>query len=403
MHRSLISSWKELPREFWVLFAGTFVNRVGTFVAPFLALYLSQERALPPVEIGLVIGSYGVGLVFAGPIGGLSSDVRGRRFTMVAALMLSAGGMFALGFAQSTIAISFWAFWVGICGEMYRPAVSAVIADLVQPDRHKQAFGLLYWVMNLGVAIGAVLAGFFAEIGYILLFIGDALTTVASAALIFWMIKETRPAKGLSSSEVRMSRLIVPLKDARLMLFVFLSLGIYLVYIQHGTTLPLDMQLSGISARNYGMLIAINALLVVCFQPLFARIFSHVSPGLAMALAATLTGVGFGAIGFARSVPMYALSIAIWTAGEMIMSPVAPAVVASLSPTELRGLYQGTYQLSWGLAVCAGPLIGSEIFGSFSPGTLWLSCLALGLLSGLGFILLDRFRGLTSASRPLKG
>ncbi|MEZ5301588.1 MAG: hypothetical protein R3F11_13200 [Verrucomicrobiales bacterium] len=41
---SLLRDLRELPREFWVLFTGTFINRFGTFVMPFLAIFLKSEN-----------------------------------------------------------------------------------------------------------------------------------------------------------------------------------------------------------------------------------------------------------------------------------------------------------------------------------------------------------------------
>jgi hypothetical protein len=39
---SLGASLRALPRSAWILFAGTFVNRFGSFVVPFLLLYLTR-------------------------------------------------------------------------------------------------------------------------------------------------------------------------------------------------------------------------------------------------------------------------------------------------------------------------------------------------------------------------
>src|SRR5947207_12844250 len=68
---------RALPREAWVLFAGTFVNRLGTFVLPFVTLYLTHRGYSAP-QAGLGLAGYGLGAV--GTKGGtaLSADRRGR-------------------------------------------------------------------------------------------------------------------------------------------------------------------------------------------------------------------------------------------------------------------------------------------------------------------------------------
>ena len=41
---SMIADLRALPRAFWILFAGTFINRFGTFVWPFLTIYLTRQE-----------------------------------------------------------------------------------------------------------------------------------------------------------------------------------------------------------------------------------------------------------------------------------------------------------------------------------------------------------------------
>ncbi|RKG92041.1 MFS transporter, partial [Corallococcus sp. CA053C] len=63
-----------LPRTYWVLWVGTFVNRLGSFVAPFLALYLTRERGFSVEQAGLVVSLNGAGAVLAAPLGGMLAD-----------------------------------------------------------------------------------------------------------------------------------------------------------------------------------------------------------------------------------------------------------------------------------------------------------------------------------------
>ena len=50
---SLFAELRSLPRAYWVLVAGWFVNRFGTFVYPFLTLFLT-ERGHPPGKFARV-------------------------------------------------------------------------------------------------------------------------------------------------------------------------------------------------------------------------------------------------------------------------------------------------------------------------------------------------------------
>src|SRR5688572_3954785 len=76
-----------LPRTFWFLWAGSFVNRLGGAVGPFLALYLTGSRGVGTAEAGLVLTAFGLGSSLAGPVGGVLADRVGRRPTMLASLV----------------------------------------------------------------------------------------------------------------------------------------------------------------------------------------------------------------------------------------------------------------------------------------------------------------------------
>ncbi|MFD0786560.1 MFS transporter, partial [Micromonospora azadirachtae] len=63
-----------LPARFWYLWTGTLINRLGSFVLVFLAIYLTQERGFSASQAGLVIGLWGVGGAVGTTIGGTLAD-----------------------------------------------------------------------------------------------------------------------------------------------------------------------------------------------------------------------------------------------------------------------------------------------------------------------------------------
>ncbi len=51
-----------LPRAFWWLWLGTLVNRMGSFVIPFLAFYLTGQLHFSVAFTGVVLSIYGGGV-----------------------------------------------------------------------------------------------------------------------------------------------------------------------------------------------------------------------------------------------------------------------------------------------------------------------------------------------------
>ena len=99
-----------------------------------------------------------------------------------------------------------------------------------------------------------------------------------------------------------------------------------------------------------------------------------------------MLGAGFGLTAFATTLPFYALTVAVWTIREVIGAAVAPVIVSDMSPPALRGLYQGIFGSSWGLAFFIGPVLGGFVFQHCGSEVLWAGAFVLGALLALGLL-----------------
>ena len=369
----LLPDPRGLPRAFAWLFVGTLVNRLGTFVVPFLAIYLSEQEHLSVEKTSFVVGLVGVGSIFSGPVGERAADRIGRRATMV-----------ALGFARDVTSICAAAFALGFANDLYRPALGAVVADVVPEPLRARAFGLLHWAVNVGFALGPALAGFLAARSYSYLFFADAATSLACGILVAIAIPETRPTA--KHDEAKPS-LLTPYTDPAFLAFVSLSLLLAIAFFQGFVALPLHMRAHGISAKAYGLLLGLNGLLIVLFQPVLVSAIEKTNRAKVAAASALFTGIGWGMTGLAGSSHLvYALAITVWTIGEILMAPLTPAIVADLSPPLLRGSYQGAFQISFGAASAIAPLIGGFVLEHFGSSVLWGGCAVAGAVSAAGFL-----------------
>src|SRR5438105_7433267 len=152
----------------------------------------------------------------------------------------------------------------------------------------------------------------------------------------------------------------------------------------------LEITRSCFSPAIYGLMISLNgALVVLCELPL-TTMTKRYPVRRVMALGFLLIGAGFASNGLVRTIPLLFLTTILFTLGEMIAMPVSAAYVADLAPAHQRGLYMGTYGLTWSLAFVCGPSLGMLLF-SVSRIGLWTACGALGLLAS-GIILSDPAR-----------
>jgi len=383
-----------LPRPYWFLWAGTIVNRVGGFVIPFLTLYLTTQRGYSVGSAALMVSLYGAGSFAANLVGGELTDRLGRRPVLLASLFLAPIATVAVGLVRSAAWIAVATVLLGFTVDLYRPAVSASIADLVPSENRPRAYGYLYWAINIGAAVAPILAGLLARRNYLLLFIGDAVTTFAFGLIVMAGVPESRPAQAAhAAGEPLSSRLRALGREPLLLAFTAMALLLGTVYLQAHVTLPVEMQAHGLTAAQYGLAIAVNGALIVVLGLPASNASARWPRFGAIALSALLVGLGFGMNALATTLPLYALGVAIWTLGEIAFSTVAPSLIADLAPVEYRGLYQGVFGASFGLSFFTGPIVGGLIYDRLGADALWVACLIAGAVLSAGYLVMGRVAG----------
>lgn len=388
-----------LPRTFWWLWTSTLVNRLGSFVVTFLTLYLTTQRGFSPAVAGLVVSAFGLGGVFGAIAGGVLADRLGRRPTLLAAQSLAALTTVLLGYTTQPVLIALVAGLLGLTSNAARPAISAIMADLVPGRDRVRAFSLNYWAINIGFAVSASVAGVLSSHGYLLLFYGDAITTLLCALVVFLRIPETRPERKPQQSEVPEERigLGTVFRDGPFVSLVGLTFLIAMTIGLGQVAVPVVMGRQAYSATDYGLVVAINGVLIVLAQIPATRLIrgrgrtgvqvvSSLLFGFGMALCAFAPGAAAGGLG------VYALSVTVWTVGEIIWTPVNQAMVAELSPVHGRGRYQGAYSLAWQASSFLAPLAAGVMLTSWGAASVWLTCALVGMVAAAGYLRLTHGR-----------
>ncbi|MGS2589400.1 MDR family MFS transporter [Streptomyces hebeiensis] len=411
MGRAVRESVSGLPRAFWWLWTSTLVNRLGAFVATFMALYLTLDRGYSAAYAGLVASLHGLGGVISSLGAGVMTDRLGRRPTLLIAQSATAASVALLGFMRDPLAIAGVAFLVGMASSASRPAVQAMMADIVRPEDRVRAFSINYWAINLGFAISSAGAGFIAQYSYLAGFLGEAALTLACAVLVYLKLPESRPERetagevpggtGTGKGAGPEAGLGTVLRDGRFMGVVGLSFVVALIFQQAYVGLPVAMGADGFTSAEFGAAIAVNGLLIVVMQIPVTRFIQHRDPRRLLIVSSVLAGYGFGLTAFAGSLAVYALTIVVWTLAEIVNAPTQTSLVVRLSPAQGRGRYQGVYTTSWAVASLVAPLMSGFVIDRFGAAWLWAACAVLGTAAGFGYWLL--MRGLPDERKAARG
>jgi MFS family permease len=396
---SLRENLRALPRGAWILFFGTFLNKFGTFVLPFLAIYMTG-LGYSASQAGLAIAAYGIGTLGACLLGGYLADTLGRRKTIVLSMFSVAFAMLCLSQARSLPMIVLFSCIAGLTGELYRPASNALLADLVPAGQRVTAYAAYRMSFNAGWAFGPATAGLLAKKSFLWLFVGDAATSVLYG-IVAWL---ALPAglRGIRATNTVVETLKMLQTDKRFRQVVYAALVVGLVFVQAFSTMSLEITHSGFSPSTYGLVISLNGVLVVFCELPLTTITKRFRARRVMAIGFALIGAGFASNLLVRTLPLLLLTTALFTFGEMISMPVCGAYVADLAPADKRGLYMGTYGMVWALAFVCGPSLGMLLF-SANHLVLWAVCGVMGLLAAAIISAEPGRARISDSAKPLVG
>ena len=341
---------------------------------PFLAIYLTR-RGFGLAEAGAAVSAFGGGHVVASTVGGHLADRIGRRNTIVVSMFAGAMSMIALSQARAYPMILLLTFVAGAMAEMYRPAATALIGDLVPQEQRITAFGMYRWAINLGFAAGPATAGFLANRSFTLVFFGDAITSVLFGFIALALLPHGNRAS--MKHEKRGEALTHALHNERFLFFLLATLCVTWIEFQLHSTFPLYIQQLGFSPSTYGLLLSINGVMIVLFELALTSWTQRYPTQRIIALGYFLAAVGIAMTGLAHTIPQLAGTVVVWTLGEMVCAPVTGAYVTSLAPERYRGRYSGLWMLMWSLGMLLGPWLGTLIFQR-NAALLWGTCAVVG-------------------------
>lgn len=402
---------------FWGLWVTLLILWMGRFVTSFLSMYLVSDMHVSAGVAGTIVSMYGFGGIFGCLYGGALSDRFGRPAMIVIAISAPPRCWSAGVHRQPWImAIALLAY--GAISSMPTPAVAAYVSDVVPFRKQKRAYSLQTWAANFGFAIGPIIANQLVKISYALMFYAEAAVLVFATILMIVFFKEVglgkrprgevAPARASQAAESaagnavehavkqtgesqRPQRFSVwrsyrrACADGALMSMVVLMFLYTLAYYQIVSGLPISMTQIGLGTDEYSSLLTINGGLLCLLQIPAIGLFQRMSNTRVLVLGMSITAVGYAFQIGANSWVAFAIATVLWTLGELGTFPIAATTVANIAPKDVRGTYQGLYNLVWSLSNAFSPLVGGWILNAFGSRVLWICCTVMFVIVAIGF------------------
>jgi len=406
----ILTPYKGLPREVYVLFFSKMVVAIGAFVYPLLTLLFTKKIGLSQSEAGNWIALIGLVYIPASLLGGKICDSFGRKKVLVICDILAALCYGICGFLEPSMnmlyLIGLGVFFFGISD----PAHSSIVADVTTPENRDGAFSLTYLGFNIGFAVGPLAGGLLFENHLKWFFIGDAITTLLATVLIAVFIKETIPHTDEDLDDDRKmeqreegSILSVIIQRPQILVFAIVFFGYNFAYSMWGFLMPLHVEsvYIGNGAAIYGKLAALNGLVVMLFTPILTKVFIKNSHIRKMVYGGFLYFIGFGLLGFVDHITAFIASVMIFTLGEIVCAISSMPYINNNTPVSHRGRMNALLPVLFGAGYSIGPLIMGSILEKTNIAYTWNVVSAILMVSVVGMIILDRVEGLKQVQKRI--
>jgi MFS family permease len=394
-----IKSWFHmyagLPRSIYVLFVVRIISAMGNFVYPFLTMYLTEKMGFSARQAGAFFMVSAMCSGIGSIIGGKLSDHFGRKKQLITFMSMAGICFVPCAFLGESIWIPILIIFAGLFSGAAQPVQSAMVTDLTNKENRKAAFSLLYLGINAGFAIGPVMAGFLYRSHTSWIFFGNAVSILLSLILLIFYVQETLPCEeemqeskfsGDDESAESGNAWDVLKRRPTLMMFLGAKLVNQFIYTSIGFAIPLQM-ISMFGSKqgppNFGILMSLNAVIVVAFTIPITKLTIHIKPIINVSMAAALFAVGFGMLGFIQPFYLFMLAAFIYTVGEILEATNAGVYIANHCPMSHRGRFNAFTSI----ITMAGTAVAPYLFGNLIDGygfrVLWITCFTLGMISSL--------------------
>ena len=395
----LFTQYKGLKKENYILFLGRIATNLGAMIWPVLTMVLNQKLGMSATETATFSIISGLFFLPANLWGGHLADKFNKKRLIICCDIISITLYIISGF----IPLSLFSICVVMAGSFFQtlehPAYNAMVADITPLDKREKAFSLLYLGKNIGLILAPTIAGILFNRHLRLCFIINGIAIGISTVLIGLFVKDTetvhktehRDALGKKAGDENIMSVIKG--SAALTFFIIAMCFQDGAYSQFGYLMPLDISKAypETGAAIYGSVASINCIVVVVCTPFITMLLEKISLAKKYMLGTVFQALSF--VSFLLSfgvIAGYYVSIILFTIGEILMSTVVGAYLASKVPANLRGRLYGITDFVTAFITGIVKYYSGYLFDYYGLKQAWAFSIAMTMISVIAAVLVVR-------------
>ena len=380
---------------FVFIFVAVLVDSIGFgIILPVLPRLIMQLTGVS-VDRAAVYGGwlsfvYALMQFFCAPVLGNLSDRFGRRPVLLFALLALGGDYLIMGFAPVIAWLFVGRMIAGVAGASFTPAY-AYVADITEPARRAQNFGLMGAAFGIGFIVGPAIGGLLGGLGPRAPFFAAGAIALANTALGYFALPESLPQESRRPFHWSRANPLGTLVQMRRYPVVTWLLGALFLWQLGHQVLPSTWAFYTISKFHWtsaevGYSLAFVGLVMAVAQGVLTRVLIPWIGGERRAAAAGMAAGLLAYVGYAfvtQGWMMYV--VALTTFLFALTYPSMNALASQQIPANAQGELQGAVASLYSLSSIVGPPLMTQVFGHFSarsagvyfPGAAFLTAAVL--------------------------
>ena len=387
--KNYLKTFQGLTVEVWFLALVTLINRAGTMVIPFLALYLSDALGFTLEQVAWIMTFYGIGSFIGSWLGGKLTDTIGYFPVMYISLIGTGIFFICLQFINTFTGFCIAITIIMIVADVFRPASMAAINSFSKKKNRTRSLTLIRLAINLGFSLGPAAGGIIIfGLGYLGLFWIDGITCIIAAMLIIYRLRpkktviieeettETEEAINISNGS--------PYKDRTFWMFLLVTFLIGFAFMQLFSTIPLYYRNEyELNEKLIGLLMALNGVIILIFEMPLVSWFERrgITKLRTIQIASLLIALSFFVYNVADWGIILIISMVFVTVGEMLAFPFANSIVLDRAPKARVGEYLALFAMSFSVSHIVVPNVGLQLAAKFGYDVCWIVMGAVCLLA----------------------
>lgn len=394
---------------FWIANTLELFERLAFYGSKAVLAYFLATKVGLKDEAATLTGWFSTVIYSLPIVAGVFVDRYGFRKTLMTCFAIFAMGYFAIGmagmeFGESVVhAIGMRNYVIivlmltAIGGSLIKPCIVGTVANTSKPDTKALGFSIYYTLVNLGGAIGPILAMTIRKdwgIEYVLVMSSVTSALLFLGTLLFFKepVTEDSIADKRTFGKVFQDMLLV-FKNLKFLTFLIIFSGFWLMFWQIFYLLPF-YSTEVLHFEDFELLETIDAWGIIVLTVPMTALVAKWKPIRAMMLGFILASLSWIIIGALGTVTAVIIAIFLYAVGEATQAPRFYEYVASLAPKNQVGTFMGFAFLPVAIGSLTAGYLADWLRITYlqtNPSMMWYIVAGIGVISTVLMFLYNAF------------